>query len=318
MPTRLRTLIATLAASLATAGIAAGEARAQDCLHWGELDKTLYCDENRDLVADTPSQGYQLVDPDTLVFSRAAADDLLPDEKAFAGFVEHLAKRTGKPVRWSSVASSADQIKAMRDGKTHLAVISPGPTVYAVNLAGYVPLAVMCTDDGTFDNSIELIAAKGADIDAPGKLKGGTLARVSALSSVGDLEATGYETVFTGSESKSITGAAESQYDAALVNSDVIERARAQNLAGAGDLKVVWESRGYPPTSFGFAHNLAPDLQRKIHDAFLTFDWKGSALAQATGDRTGKFCTVSYQEDWESIRLQQEEQGVVYDVKDLR
>ena len=317
MSTRFRSLMAALAASLAAAGIGAGEARAQDCLNWGDLDKTLYCDENRDLVADTPTQGFRLVDPDTLVFSRAAADDLLPDETAFAGFVEHLEKKTGKKVRWSSVASSADQIKAMRAGETHLAAVSPGPTVYAVNLAGYVPLAVMCTDDGTFDNSIQLVTAKNSAIDGPAGLDGRTLARVSALANSGGLQANGVRTVFTDSESKAIAGAADGSYDAALVNAEVLDRARVRGVAGAGDAKVVWESGGFPPTSFGFAYNLAPDLQRRIHDAFLTFDWSGTALGRAAGERAGKFCTVSYEETWESIRLLQKESGVVYDIKDL-
>lgn len=317
MPTRIRSLIATLAASLAIAGIVAGEARAQDCLHWGDLDKSLYCDEDRDLVADTPSQGYRLADPDTLVFVRATADDLLPDEKAFAGFVAHLEKKTGKKVRWSGVASAADQIEALRAGEAHLAVVAPGPTVYAVNLGGYVPLAVMCDDDGAFESSVQLITAGTSGIGAPGDLEGRELARVGALSNTGGLQASGYRTAFTGSESKSVSGAADGGYDAALVNSDALERARARGLAGADAVKIVWQSDDFPPTSFGFAYNLAPALQRKIHDAFLTFDWKDSALARATGERTDRFCTISYEEAWEPIRLLQKESGVVYDIKNL-
>jgi hypothetical protein len=40
-------------------------------------------------------------------------------------------------------------------------------------------------------------------------------------------------------------------------------------------------------------------------------------LAGEFGRQADKFCTISYQETWGSIRLVQKENGVRYDVKDL-
>ena len=37
----------------------------------------------------------------------------------------------------------AAQVEAMRSGRLHVAGISTGPTVFGVNLAGYVPIAIM-------------------------------------------------------------------------------------------------------------------------------------------------------------------------------
>lgn len=317
MPTHLYSLTAVTAAALLAAAISAGDASAQECLHWGSLDQALYCDENRDLVADTPSQGFKLQDPDTLVFSYSAQENPAVEERAFADFIAHLAKKSGKKIRWSGAKSSAQQIKAMRDGQVQLAGIAPGPTVYAVNLAGYVPIAVMCRSDGTFDYMLQLITRKDANIASLSDLTGKKVAFASTLANPGDLSIPGSETVYSGSQSSSVNGVIEGEYAAAAVNSNDLARMQKQGDVDAKVLNILWESPRYPSMSFGFAHNLTPDLQRNIHDAFLTFDWKGTGLARVFGAQADKFCTISYQDSWSSIRQMQLENGVVYNVDDL-
>ena len=304
------------AATMLLMSLVSVDALAHDCLHWGDLDKKLYCDESRDLVADTPSQGYQLQNPDTLVFSHGPMDDPSVDEAAFGEFMRYLSKTTGKKVRWHGTKSSADQIKAMRAGEVQIAGISPGPTVYAVNLAGYVPIAVMCKSDGTFGYQLNLITGKNSNIASRGDLGGRKVAHVSRLSNFGQA-AEGYEIAYPGSQGNSIKGVVDGAYAAAAVNSNALARMESRGALDPEKLRVVWKSGSFPSTSFGFAHNLAPDLQRKIHDAFLTFDWKNTALAREFGRQADKFCTISYQETWESIRLIQKENGVRYEVKDL-
>jgi len=52
-------------------GLAAGQALAQDsCSNRGDLD-LLYCDENKDLVADAPRDPKKFKNPSTLVFTRS-------------------------------------------------------------------------------------------------------------------------------------------------------------------------------------------------------------------------------------------------------
>jgi phosphonate transport system substrate-binding protein len=317
MPSKLCSLAAATAAAMTAVCVCAGNAHAQECLNWGDLDKKLYCDEGRDLVADTPSQGYRLRDPETLVFSYVPLENASIDEKAFAEFMQHLAKTTGKKVRWADARSSAEQIKAMRDGQVQVAGVAPGPTVYAVNLAGYVPIAVMCRDDGTFDYKLQLIARKDSKIRSPDDLGNRKVAYVSTLSNMADFNAEGARIVYSGSQGKSIDGVVNREYDAAVVNSNDLERMQMKGGAYANDLSIVWESQPYPSTSFGFAYDLAPDLQRKIHAAFLTFDWEGTGLAREFGEQAGEFCAISYKESWESIRLLQEENGVTYDINQL-
>ncbi len=65
-------------------------------------------------------------------------------ENVFTQFMIYLSKQTGKRVRWYGVESYAAQVEAMRSGRLHVAGISTGPTVFGVNLAGYVPFSIMC------------------------------------------------------------------------------------------------------------------------------------------------------------------------------
>ena len=205
MPVTLRSFDSSptplAAATMLLMSLVSVDALAQDCLHWGDLDKKLYCDESRDLVADTPSRGYQLQNPDTLVFSHGPMDDPSVYEAAFGEFMRYLSKTTGKKVRWHGTKSSADQIKAMRAGEVQIAGISPGPTVYAVNLAGYVPIAVMCKSDGTFGYPLNLITGKNSNIASRGDLGGRKVAHVSPLSNSGQA-AEGVEIVYPGSQGK--------------------------------------------------------------------------------------------------------------------
>ncbi|UCG09090.1 MAG: hypothetical protein JSV83_10735, partial [Desulfobacterales bacterium] len=48
-------------------------ATAAECKNRGDLD-TRYCDDNADLLADTPTDSNQWLDPDTLVFSYTAVE----------------------------------------------------------------------------------------------------------------------------------------------------------------------------------------------------------------------------------------------------
>lgn len=317
MPTIPCSLIAVLTATLVATGFTAVPVRAQDCLNWGDLDKKLYCDEGRDLVADTPSQRYRLRDPDTLVFSFATVEDSSVDEKSLADFLNFVSKKTGRKVQWLESNSSADLIKAMRAGQVQLAGVSPGPTVYAVNLAGYVPVAVLCRDDDTFGYEVQLITRKDSGVGSIGELKGRKVALVSALSNSGNPPGADFQIVYSGSEADSIKGLIKGDYDAALVNSDVLERAASLGRVDTNALEVLWASPSYPSTSFGFAHDLAPDLQRKLHDAFLTFDREGAGIAKAFGAKAARFCTVSYEETWQPIRILQKNDGIVYRIEDL-
>jgi phosphonate transport system substrate-binding protein len=68
----------------------------------------------------------------------------------------------------------------------------------------------------------------------------------------------------------------------------------------------------FPTTSYGFAHNLHPDLQKKITDAFLSFDWKGTALKKEFGKKSDRFIPINFKDFWADIRTIQQTNGVKY------
>ncbi len=72
-------------------------AQTDDCKNRGQLD-TLYCDENKDLVADPPRDPKRWKNPSTLVFTYTPVEDAAVYETAFKPFLDYLGKCTGKRV----------------------------------------------------------------------------------------------------------------------------------------------------------------------------------------------------------------------------
>ncbi len=122
-----------------------GAARAQECPR-GDLDKA-YCDRDGDLVADAPTDPKQLVNPSTLIFAYTPVEDPAVYAKAWDGFVKHMEKTTGKKVVFFPVQSNAAEIEAMRSGRLHVAGFNTGSNPIAVNCAGFVPFAIMGTQE---------------------------------------------------------------------------------------------------------------------------------------------------------------------------
>jgi phosphonate transport system substrate-binding protein len=121
-----------------------------------------------------------------------------------------------------------------------------------------------------------------------------------------------YEVIYSGKHDNSIMGVANGDYEAAPIASSVLERMVTKDVVNMDDLKIIWESDPFPTTSYGFAYNLNPELQEKIREAFLTFDWKGTALEKEFGKQADKFCAITFEKDWKPIRIIQKENGTVY------
>ncbi len=301
----------------------AGTSLAADCPNRGNLD-VRYCDADGDLVADPPTDKSQLLNPDTLVFSYTPVEDPSVYENVFTEFMDYLSKKTGKKVKWYGAESYAAQVEAMRSGRLHVAGISTGPTVFGVNLAGYVPVAIMGRDDGTFGYKLQLITYKDSDIKEIKDLKGRNVAHVTPSSNSGNqapralFKAQGivpdedYKVAYSGKHDNSIMGVANKDYEAAPVASSVLERMVQKGVVNMDDLRVIWESSLFPTTSYGYVNNLDPALAAKVKEAFLTFDWKGTGLDKEFGKQADRFIPITFQEHWKDIRTIQEVNGVVY------
>ena len=285
-------------------------------------------DADGDLVADVPGDAKDQVDPPVLIFAYTPVEDPAVYENVFGEFMAHLAKVTGKKVRWFPAESYAAQVEAMRSGRLHIAGVATGPTPYAVNLAGYEPISVMTRADGSIGYTLRLITHKDSPIKAVADLKGKRVAHVSPSSNSGDIApralftAMGvvpgkdYEVLYSGKHDNSVMGVVNRDYDAAPVASTVMERMQARGMFKAEQVRVVYESAQFPRASFGVAHNLAPEVKAKIKEAFLTFDFKKSKLGAEFKD-VEKFGPVDYKEHWRDVRAIQKSSGVRYTQESL-
>lgn len=318
----LRSPLAVLSALLAALLLHAGAAIAQACPNRGDLNER-YCDANKDLVADTPSDKSQWKNPDTLVFSYTPVEDPAVYENVFGEFITHLSKVTGKRVRWYAAESYAAQVEAIRSGRLHIAGVASGPTPYAVNLSGFVPLVAMEKFDGTTGYTLQLITYKDSPIKSVADLKGKRVAHVSPSSNSGDtaprvlfaamgvVPGKDYEVLYSGKHDNSIMGVVNKDYDAAPVANNVVTRMLGRKMFKADDIRVVYESKPFPRTAFGVAHDLTPELQAKIKEAFLTFDFQASKLGKEFKDSKA-FIAIDYQRDWNDVRAIQKATGVTY------
>ena len=316
-----KSLSISLIAGAAFAVIAA-PSMAADCPR-GDLDKR-FCDRNGDLVADTPTNKSKWLNPSTLIFSYTPVEDPSVYENVFVEFMDYLSKKTGKKVKWYGADSYAAQVEAMRSGRLHVAGISTGPTVFGVNLAGYVPIAIMGKADGRFGYKLQLITHKSTDIQKVSDLKGRKVAHVTPSSnsgnqapralfkSMGIVPDKDYKVTYSGKHDNSIMGVANKDYEAAPIASSVLDRMVDKGVVKKDDLRIIWESKNFPTTSYGYAHNLAPDLQAQIKDAFLSFDWTGTALKKEFGKKSDRFIPITYKEHWIDIRTIQKTNGTVY------
>ena len=119
---------------------------------------------------------------------------------------------------------------------------------------------------------------------------------------------------FSGAHDNSILGVANRDYLAASVANSVKGRMIDRDVITEDQIGVVYQSQTFPTTGYGMVYNLAPDLQEKIQEAFFSFDWEGSALAEEFG-RNGEdqFIPITFQEDWAVIRTIDEANNVVYE-----
>jgi phosphonate transport system substrate-binding protein len=120
-----------------------------------------------------------------------------------------------------------------------------------------------------------------------------------------------YEVIYSGSHDQSMLGVVAGDYDAAPVASEVVERMAARNLYDPADVKIIWESKPFPTTSYNYAHDLSPELVEKIKQAFFSFELEGTALGKEF-EGVSKFVPIDYKKDWDVIREIQEANGVEY------
>lgn len=277
-------------------------------------------------MADTPTDVSKLADPDTLIFAYTPVEDPAVYKEAWADFLTHLEAVTGKKTLFFPVQSNAAQIEAMRSGRLHIAGFNTGSNPLAVNCAGFNPFTIMASKDGNFGYEMEIITYPGSGIDKVEDIKGKQLAFTSPTSNSGfkapsailkadfDMEAErDFEPAFSGKHDNSILGVANKDYPAASIANSVLKRMISRDVIKPEQVKTIYKSQTFPTTGFGVAHNLTPDLQAKIREAFFSFEWEGTSLQEEfEKSNEGQFLEMTYIEFWDVIRKIDTANGVSY------
>jgi phosphonate transport system substrate-binding protein len=309
--------------------LAAGTLIAKECPR-GTLDNR-FCDSDGDLVADAPTDSSNWVNPDTLIFAYTPVEDPAVYKTAWSDFLTHMESVTDKKVSFFPVQSNAAQIEAMRSGRLHIAGFNTGSNPLAVNCAGFVPFTIMASLDGHFGYEMEIITYPGSGIDKVEDIKGRNLAFTSPTSNSGFkapsailkaefnmLPERDFEPSFSGKHDNSILGVANKDYDAASIANSVKSRMISRDVIKAEDVITIYKSQTFPTTGFGHAHNLKPDLAKKVREAFSSFPWDKpdgtptSLKVEFEKSNEGQFIPITYQEHWAVIRTIDKANNVSY------
>ncbi|PVB62347.1 phosphate/phosphite/phosphonate ABC transporter substrate-binding protein [Labrenzia sp. 011] len=285
-----------------------------------------YTDADGDLIADIPTDAQDLKDPSVLIFAYTPVEDPAVYAEAWKDFLTHMEKVTGKKVQFFPVVSNAAQIEAMRAGRLHVAGFNTGSNPLAVACAGFRPFTMMAKEDGSFGYEMEIITYPGAGIEKVEDIKGKTLAFSSETSNSGfkapsailkaeyGMEAgKDFEAAFSGKHDNTILGVANKDYPAGAIANSVRKRMIAREVISDDQVKIIYTSQTFPTTGYGVAHNLTPDLQEKIKEAFETFEWEGSSLeAEFSKSGEAQFIPITFKDNWAVIRQIDEANGVSY------
>jgi phosphonate transport system substrate-binding protein len=277
-----------------------------------------FTDADGDLVADAPKDAKDEVDPPTLMFCYVAAEEKGEEFKAaWSDFMKHLSDATGKPVEYLMLGSEREQLVALRDGKLHVTGLNTGRVPIAVDACGFVPVAMLADADGGGKTHTEIIVPSDSPAHNLSDLRGreltltdpgsnsGYKAPLVFLKDHGMLPERDFMMRFSGSHEDSIRGIASrpARYQAAAVAADVLHRAVGAGEIKEGQYRVLFKSEPFPTAGLGYAHNLKPELAKKVRDAMLDFKWAGTSTEKyyASSGQKG-LVPVTYKDDWSIVR----------------
>ncbi|HKD37694.1 MAG TPA: PhnD/SsuA/transferrin family substrate-binding protein [Pirellulales bacterium] len=273
-----------------------------------------FTDKSGRLLADPPSDPEKLLDPETIVVAHYQDSDKATQIVDWGDFQAFLTKATGKKAVLQEYQNSADDIAAIKQGKTQVVALHAADAPYIVNNAGFIPVAVLASESAAHGNRLDLAVRTSSDIKTLADIKGHTLtcsapdsitgyrAAVALLAQEASLRpSVDYNIAFSFGQKRSVLGIASGEFEVAALSDD-----KLQSLLKLGDVKeanyrVIYHSEVIPRLTIGYVYNLRPELADKIAKAILEFkNEKGD-----TEDSAGAplhFITTDYKKDFELVR----------------
>lgn len=295
---------------------------AQDnCPSRGQLD-VAYCDVNNDLVADAPVDQAKWRDPTTLIWAFTPVEDPSIYASIFKPLNDYLGQCTGKRIAYHPVQSNSAQIEGMRSGRLHFAAFSSGQTGFAVNLAGAVPFAAHGSEAGLNGYTLLAVVKSSSPYQKMSDLKGKRVAHTAPSSNSGHLApmvlfpgqgltpGVDYKPLMSGGHDKTILGTILGDYDMGAIASNVYERMIQRGTIKSDDLRVLYTSPVFPPGAYSHAHDLKPDLAKKLVECFHAFRFPPEM--QKEFNATDRYYPVTYKSDWAVVREVAEKSGTPY------
>ena len=281
------------------------------CTHRGDLSP-IYCDEDRDLIADAPKEKSKWRNPATLMLSYSPQEDTAAYEKLWAPYVAHLSRCVGRPTKFLQVFSSAAAIEALRSGRIQFSLLATGDTPFAVNVGGAVPYAGIGNEKSLLGYHVVVLVKHDSPYKLLTDLKGKRVAHTAPSSNSGNMApralfpALGltpdkdYKVIFSGKHDQSILGVNSGDYDAAAVASDVFERMIDRGVIKADDFRTIYRSEKFPTQDFAYAHDLEPKFRDQMLKCFYDYRFTDELKKAFAG--ADRFYPINYLKDFELIR----------------
>jgi phosphonate transport system substrate-binding protein len=261
-------------------------------------------------------------DPSTLVFAYTPVEDPAIYHNMLKPLTEYLGQCTGKRVVYYPVQSNSAEIEAMRSGRLHVAAFATGPTAFAVNLAGAVPFAAMAKDNQATGYRLVSVVRNDSPYQKLADLKGKRVAHTAPSSNSGHLAAVAlypgqglrpnqdYKPLMSGGHDKSVLGVDSGDYDMAGVASTVLARMAVRGVIKLENFRVIYESQLFPTTSIAYAHDLKPELAKKLTDCFFAYRFTPELMKEFNG--SDRFVPIRYKDDWAVVREVADKSGMPY------
>ena len=188
-----------------------------------------------------------------------------------------LAEATGKKIVGQEYLNSADDVAALKAGTIHIVALHAADAPYVVNNAGFVPVAVLGSEDGAHGNHLDIAVAATSKIKALADVRGHALtcttpdsitgyrAAIAVLAQQAGLRPdVDYNIDFSFGQKKSVLGVAAGDFEVAALSDDKLQSMLKKGSVTPAEYRLIYESEVIPRLTIGYAYNLQPELAAKV------------------------------------------------------